>query len=422
MIPERFYISVSLLKCKEKMFKQLHCTLILILMANYMLLSQNLVYNGSFEQYDTCPSAPFQLNYANYWFSANWGGGGSSEYFNACDSSGFCYVPSNGFTYQYARTGSAYVGTGCYGVVNEGREYVEGTLITPLVTGTIYCVSFYVSLSDYSSYGIDALGVYFTNDSLITHSGLVYLVTPQIANNPSIIIIDKENWVKIEGTFTASGGERFLTIGNFKRNYQTDTITLTPNPNGYAYYLIDDVAVYPCDASVYYANAGGDRTICKGESAQIGMQQYDEYQYKWYSLNGTLLDTTRYITVTPTTTTSYVLWVKDFKYDVTTDTVTVFIDENCGEPPVVFIPNIFTPNLDGNNDVLYVRSEHIKELNFSVYNRWGEKVFESQNQNEGWDGNYKGKPCSPDVYVYHATIVFVDGTETSRKGNVTLVR
>ncbi|MCK9612345.1 MAG: gliding motility-associated C-terminal domain-containing protein [Bacteroidales bacterium] len=90
--------------------------------------------------------------------------------------------------------------------------------------------------------------------------------------------------------------------------------------------------------------------------------------------------------------------------------------------PVVYIPNIFSPNGDGNNDVLYVRSEHIKELNFSIYNRWGEKVFESQNKNDGWDGNYKGKPCSVDVYVYHATIVFEDGTETSRKGNVTLVR
>ena len=404
------------------MFKHLHCTLILILMANYMLLSQNLVYNGSFEQYDTCPNNGGQINRAKYWFSANNGLGGSSEYFNACDNLDNFGVPSNSFTYQYAHTGSAYVGTGCYGVVNEGREYVEGTLITPLVTGTIYCVSFFVSLSDYSSYGIDALGVYFTNDSLITHSGLVYLVTPQIANNPSNIIIDKENWVKIEGTFTASGGERFLTIGNFKRNYQTNTITLVPNPNGYAYYLIDDVAVYPCDAPVFSANAGDNKTICKGESVQIGMPQYNEYQYKWYSLSGTLLDTTSYIIVTPTTTTSYVLWVKDFKYDVTTDTITILVDEDCNRAPVVFIPNIFSPNDDGNNDILYVRSEYIKDLSFSVYNRWGAKVFESQNKNDGWDGNYKGKPCSPDVYVYYATIMFEDGTVTSRKGNVTLVR
>jgi len=92
------------------------------------------------------------------------------------------------------------------------------------------------------------------------------------------------------------------------------------------------------------------------------------------------------------------------------------------KPEIVYVPNIFSPNGDGNNDVLYVRSLHIKELKFSVYNRWGEKVFESQNKNEGWDGNYKGQPCSPDVYVYHVAIVFEDGTEESRKGNVTLVR
>ena len=89
---------------------------------------------------------------------------------------------------------------------------------------------------------------------------------------------------------------------------------------------------------------------------------------------------------------------------------------------VVYIPNIFSPNVDGQNDVFRVRGENIETLHLTVYNRWGEKVFESQNKNDGWDGNYKGQPCSPDVYVYHATIMFEDGTETSRKGNVTLVR
>ena len=97
-------------------------------------------------------------------------------------------------------------------------------------------------------------------------------------------------------------------------------------------------------------------------------------------------------------------------------------DTNPPKPEIVYVPDIFSPNGDGNNDVLYVRSLHIKELGFSVYNRWGEKVFESQSKNEGWDGNYKGRPCSPDVYVYHVAIVFEDGTEESRKGNVTLVR
>jgi len=89
---------------------------------------------------------------------------------------------------------------------------------------------------------------------------------------------------------------------------------------------------------------------------------------------------------------------------------------------MVYIPNIFSPNGDGQNDLFRVRGENLETLHLTVYNRWGNKVFDSQNPNEGWDGNYKGKPCSPDVYVYHATIIFEDGTETSRKGNVTLVR
>jgi len=104
------------------------------------------------------------------------------------------------------------------------------------------------------------------------------------------------------------------------------------------------------------------------------------------------------------------------------DDVSVTLINEPEKDNLVYVPNIFSPNHDGQNDVFRVRCENIETLHLTVYNRWGENVFESQNKNDGWDGNYKGKPCSPDVYVYHATIVFEDGTETSRKGNVTLVR
>lgn len=404
------------------MFKKLHYTIILILMANYMLLSQNIVLNGSFEDFSSCPNTYGQLNKAVNWFSANGGGGGSSEYFNACNNPNICGVPNNGFTYQYARTGNAYAGTGCYGYGNEDREYVEGTLNNALFNGVEYCVIFYVSLYSYSSYGIDALGLYFTTDSLITYSSDAHYVKPQISNDSLNVITDTINWVKISGTFTASGGERFFTFGNFKKTSQTTAVNINGYINGYAYYLLDDVAVYPCNAPIYTANAGGDKTICPGESIGIGMQDYDEYVYRWYDSSGALLDTTASINVTPSATTTYILWIKDFKYDVTTDTVTVLVDEDCNKSTVVYVPNIFSPNNDGNNDILYVRSANIQELNFSIYNRWGEKVFETHDKNEGWNGNYKGKQCPPGVYYYMAEVVFTNGEKLMKKGNVTLVR
>ena len=88
----------------------------------------------------------------------------------------------------------------------------------------------------------------------------------------------------------------------------------------------------------------------------------------------------------------------------------------------VWLPNIYSPNGDGENDVLYVRGNNIKELTFIVYNRWGEKVFESKDINYGWDGSYKGEMLNPAVFVYYAEGTYIDGNPFSKKGNVTLVR
>jgi gliding motility-associated-like protein len=408
------------------MFKQLHCTLIFLLVANSFLLSQNLVYNGSFEQYIYCPDAGGQINRAKYWFSANNGLGGSEEYYNACDNPGMCGVPKNYLGgYQFARTGNAYAGTSFFQSINEGREYIEGTLKNPLTIGKEYCVSLYVCLAGHSNGGIDALGMYFSSDSLITYSPMVYYVKPQISNDSLIIILDSSNWVNISGTFISMGVESFFTLGNFKRNNQTNITYFPPYTDGIAYYLIDDVAIWPCDAPIYSANAGGNKTICKGQSITLGTHQLDEYEYRWLTIDSTLIDTTGFLTVSPDTTTTYVLWVLDFKYDVTWDTVTVFIDEICDTSHagnVSYLPNVFTPNNDGANDVFRMRGENINQIDMKVYNRWGNLVFETQDINEGWDGKYKSKECEAGVYFYIANVTYKDGSGTLKKGNVTLIR
>ncbi len=87
----------------------------------------------------------------------------------------------------------------------------------------------------------------------------------------------------------------------------------------------------------------------------------------------------------------------------------------------VFIPNAFTPNGDGNNDVLLVRGD-FDEMSLKIYNRWGEKVFESNNSSIGWDGNYQGKAVNADVFVYQLT-TFCGGEESNiQEGNITLIR
>lgn len=87
---------------------------------------------------------------------------------------------------------------------------------------------------------------------------------------------------------------------------------------------------------------------------------------------------------------------------------------------IIFIPNAFTPNGDGTNDILYIRG-NVELVTFKIYNRWGENIFFSRDLNYGWDGTYKGVPCPMEVYVYY-TIVIKDGKEYLYKGNITLIR
>ena len=94
---------------------------------------------------------------------------------------------------------------------------------------------------------------------------------------------------------------------------------------------------------------------------------------------------------------------------------------NCGEPDI-FIPSAFTPNQDLSNDVLYVRGANVKSVDFQLYNRWGERVFETQDINVGWDGRYKGREVDPGVFVYSLKAVCFDDQEYFTKGDVTLIR
>ncbi len=92
---------------------------------------------------------------------------------------------------------------------------------------------------------------------------------------------------------------------------------------------------------------------------------------------------------------------------------------------VIFIPNVFTPNGDGNNDFFEVfgNKEAWKQFEVQIYNRWGEKVYESGDMNFKWDGVYKGVIQGPAVFVYKVNITFIDNfTPTLYKGSVTIIR
>ena len=90
--------------------------------------------------------------------------------------------------------------------------------------------------------------------------------------------------------------------------------------------------------------------------------------------------------------------------------------------PLIDVPNAFTPNGDGINDQIHVRGYGIDKLNWSIYNRWGELVFESLSQDAGWDGKYKGVLQPQEVYTYLLNVQFTDGTKYRKTGDITLLR
>jgi gliding motility-associated-like protein len=162
--------------------------------------------------------------------------------------------------------------------------------------------------------------------------------------------------------------------------------------------------------------------IYLGQTSQL-LANYDaDYDYTWLpdtSLSATSIHNP---TANPRTINTYYVKVKNSFGCSLSDSVTIkILPPLCGNP-VVFVPSAFSPDNDGYNDVLMVEGNNITEMTFAIYNRWGQKVFETKDQNRGWDGTFKGTLLSPDVYGYYMQCTCDDGSQALLKGNITLLR
>ena len=86
------------------------------------------------------------------------------------------------------------------------------------------------------------------------------------------------------------------------------------------------------------------------------------------------------------------------------------------------MPNVFTPNGDGKNEVLLVYGNYITKLDMRVFNQWGEQLFATDTKSKGWDGTHKGKPQPTGVYVYVIEASLTDGRTVKSKGYINLMR
>jgi len=123
--------------------------------------------------------------------------------------------------------------------------------------------------------------------------------------------------------------------------------------------------------------------------------------------------------VTPAVTTTYTVNGQTAAGCAASASVTVTVNEVKDD---VFIPNYFTPNNDGRNDLLQVYGSSIRSLEFRIFNQWGQQVFASTDAGRGWDGTASGKAQPVGVYSYVARITLQSGKQINLKGSINLIR
>jgi len=357
--------------------KMMIAVLVLVFNINTAISQINLVANPSFEIISSCPNNYYQLDSAIGWSTLMNGGGGSPDLFHVCCTLPvFCGVPQNtgNYSFQYPHSGNAYCDIQVVGSSqNDYREYIQSKLIKGLSENHTYCFKFYTSLTDNSHAYITPLGAYFDDGSVSapTFYGLA-AVTPQVYNTIQLLN-DTVNWMKIEGSFVATGIEEYITIGNFFPDSSSD-IGFFGAPTIWAsYYYIDDVSLIDAGLPAF---AGNDTVILPGDSVFIGRQPEVGLNEDciWF-VDGAPIDTVAGMWVKPDSTTSYVL-EQTICGNVSYDTVTVIvsgvgIEQYTNGKGIKIFPNPTT----GDFWVQFDMKLKGKKANIRIYSMIGEMVY-----------------------------------------------
>ncbi len=201
----------------------------------------------------------------------------------------------------------------------------------------------------------------------------------------------------------------------------TYNVTITDEESGCE--VVDQVTVPVLDPSCSLT-ADMDTVIQGngGTSIDSDCGDNDDLMYEWTDENGNVIGDGPSLDVDPMETTTYTLTTTDENGCTSVSMITITVlTGNCDESDI-FVPNAFTPNGDGLNDIWLIRSVFIDEFTVVVYNRWGEQVFQSDDILIGWDGIFEGEEAKPDVYGYHLTATCFNGETYTERGNVTLLR
>ena len=226
-------------------------------------LAQNAVPNPSFEEHIGCPSPASHMGLLNSWSNVI----GTCEYLHECGINGFG-IPVNKGGGGYARTGQAY----CLFNTWSQSQYFEVLgveLEVELEAGKGYRVEFYLSMLDSVWYASKNIGAYFSAEQPPSNADSLQSYLPQVRYEGDFIT-DKEGWTRVSGSFVAQGGEKFMSIGNFDKYEDTETLFVPgggiPPSHSATYwqvaaYFIDDVSVVPDSTTSVHEEVLGSITV-----------------------------------------------------------------------------------------------------------------------------------------------------------------
>ena len=209
----------------------------------------------------------------------------------------------------------------------------------------------------------------------------------------------------------------FSGIGNYVFTVTATTPAFTGGAPGC---LTTDVMTIRSHPPVAMTNlTRSPQNILLGETIQLNAS--GAVYYKWTPDNGSLDNPaiSNPIAKPVDSVTVYTVQGMNLWGCIDTATITVYVDKDVDQ----FVPSAFTPNGDGKNDVFrIVRLKHQRLVDFRVYNRWGEAVFQTSNPEDGWDGTWKGTPQDLGSFMYEVIVALPSGENKVYKGNVLLIR
>lgn len=369
---------------------------------------QNLVTNGSFEIMDNCPFPQPSFDCVLGW----------SQPSTENDPSNTPDIGFEGAVFFPPSSIDAYDGNNYLNIESStgNPEYAQQPLSSPMQAGVSYCVTFYASVNDQSPTVAPSLGIYFSAGPISNSPfelGLNAHVQGPVAFDPT-------SWTRISGMYTATGDETYIVVAGFENNGSM------PFP----YMYVDQISVVAMPVLVLE-----DQSLCS--QTEIELDAFSSgASYLWSTGETTALIVTDtagiYSIIRTIGACAQMDSVEVFSCgidnpDDTTDFPGVIPSPGIPVIPPVdpyFIPNAFTPDGDGINDVFRVYGPQAVQYKFSLFNRWGEVIFTSTDVEDYWTGNTRDGDyyIRDGVYVYRLVATLPNFQVIEKTGHVVVLR